>query len=101
MATGLQVFDASGREIFGGADRLARVFGEYQNAPEGVSAPASGWFAIPNQAATSPWFFIRYLGVGRFFDSKFATFSINGSIVSWVYESGGFNKPFVMTYGAY
>ena len=100
MGTGLQVFDASGREIFGGADRLARVLGEYQNAPEGISAPSSGQFSIPNQATTSPWFFIRYLGdyAGN---NRFANFSINGSIVSWVYESGGFNKPFVMTYGAY
>ena len=101
MATGLQVFDASGREMFGGADRLARVLGEYQNAPEGVSAPSSGWFSIPNQAATSPWFFIRYLDDSGHFYSKFANFSINGSIVSWVYDSGGFNRPFVMTYGAY
>lgn len=100
MATGLQVFDASGREIFGGADRLARVLGEYQNAPKGISAPSSGWFSIQNQATTSPWFFIRYLGDYTRND-KFANFSINGSIVSWVYESGGFNRPFIMTYGAY
>ena len=100
MAIGLQVFDASGREIFGGADRLARVLGEYRNAPKGTSAPSSGQFSIPNQATTSPWFFIRYLGDYAWND-RFANFSINGSIVSWVYGSGGFNRPFIMTYGAY
>ena len=100
MATGLQVFDASGREIFGGADRLARVLGEYQNAPEGVSAPSSGWFSIPNQAATSPWFFIRYLGDFAW-NNVYADFSINGPVVSWVYQTDGFRVPFVMTYGAY
>lgn len=100
MATGLQVFDASGREIFGGADRLARILGEYRNASVGVSAPASGWFSIPNKSSTLPWFFISYLG-GQGRNNVYADFTINGSVVSWVYRGSGFNVPFVMTYGAY
>lgn len=100
MATGLQVFDASGRETFGGADRLARILGEYRNAPAGVSAPVSGWFSIPSKASTLPWFFISYLG-DYSWNNVYADFSIDGSVVSWVYRTNGFRVPFVMTYGAY
>ena len=101
MATGLQVFDASGREIFGGADRVARYLGEYRNSGRGISASKRGAFTVPLSSGAKVWFYVVTdpERVGNY--STMPRFSQQGNVISWEYIGGTFNIPFTMTYGEY